>query len=973
MKTHKGYSLTVILLVGTILTLVLIAVVTLLIPDTQERIGVEQRKETVNVIRPPAEITNEGNEALNLIIGPRPQPSTTSRPRPTSTPRPSGSTETGRPDDGGGEGVEEGVGDRPDTEAAFSDRTKRFNFFKGSTTPKSVSEKAKTSGAGTTDPRQIGTTPGGGTGTTRPGQTGTTDGGTTGPGQTGTTDGGTTGPGQTGTTDGGTTGPGQTGTTDGGTTETTQPGVTGVTTTVDSQTRFNIDPTRIGRDPNDVLIFTNDERTNLEGITKDVLGAVVGSALTCLLTNIAASLVPGLDVPTKNISALIKECVKDPFVNKQSNIIIENLVDSWLKWARDGFRGKPLFRENPNAYWQNIADEIVDTAVDDYLGFLCTPLGELDVRILIKRVIEVPEKTQKPRCTADKLKQNFENFRRNSPQSPEEFRDAFRQLVTVETVPTFIVFANERQNIDPFNRERTNLTGEIVNIVRAALNKDDKVAGEEKSQQELSTGRGGPTTTGSTGKCSAENQAKFGDTCISVKATGGFIELQINNALEAQKEKIIAADEVDELLEVVFDGTVQNFYAGILERGFNKNQKLTSFKKPATVGLTPGAQTCFGSALLCPFFGGNAGLGEIVISTLLLEDTRALFNHIQKYHAVNARGCDINDLDECDSFTLDIDDNQKEELLERVTRDDNIKKYAPRFVEIIEEVADDEEIDGPNDVLAIARGAQQGYVATNNLLQNDLALLRQMYIDTLHTMTFIRGTNTEINSGRYGGGPTQIQTYRNSILNTSANKRALDRGTPQTVIVEKHILNEANGGDFPIYSTDPVASNALCPRNTNPNIQPFVITGKLYIETTCTLESLDELTDDILDNTAPRVAEDVVAITYLLKEVGRGRGGAVVLPSQTTIARSLSRARSPGTRRFISDQDLAAFQEIFVPEESQTTTAFGLLSKSDALRAYVNGIQKADSKEVGRLGIETSKLLVLIKNTVPEEYNTLEK
>src|SRR3989344_2927622 len=93
--------------------------------------------------------------------------------------------------------------------------------------------------------------------------------------------------------------------------------------------------------------------------------------------------------------------------------MIDDMVNSTVKWAQSGFEGNPAYATNPKQYFTDIADGVAGEFIyGSDLGFLCSPF-QTQVRLALLQQYVQPDNFQ---CTLTDIVGNIEDFYSNFDQ-----------------------------------------------------------------------------------------------------------------------------------------------------------------------------------------------------------------------------------------------------------------------------------------------------------------------------------------------------------------------------------------------------------------------------------------------------------------------------------------------------------------------------------------------------------------------------
>lgn len=113
---------------------------------------------------------------------------------------------------------------------------------------------------------------------------------------------------------------------------------------------------------------------------------------------------------SQNTSALLwKEMVLDPLLWGIVKMIVSQIVRSTIAWINSGFKGTPMFVQDPGAFLRDIADQVAGTFIyGTPLSFLCQPIN---IRIALDLYYRTSRNWQSGAvCRLSGIVQNVEQF-----------------------------------------------------------------------------------------------------------------------------------------------------------------------------------------------------------------------------------------------------------------------------------------------------------------------------------------------------------------------------------------------------------------------------------------------------------------------------------------------------------------------------------------------------------------------------------
>lgn len=234
--------------------------------------------------------------------------------------------------------------------------------------------------------------------------------------------------------------------------------------------------------------------------------------------------------------SFIKEQGLDAAAYALAKQLLRTLVQDVISWINSGFRGSPAFVTDLDGYLLSIADQAAgDFIYGRELGFLCSPF-QLNVRAALEiQYQKSKDFGYKSQCTLSGVLQNVQNF----AQGLTTWSDWFQ--VTTRT---------ENNQYGALYLAQTELEAKIVNAQGEEIKLLDFGSGF-LSMKECTPIEGG------------------GEHCI-VTTPGDVIADQLNKALGAGQDELIAADEINELISALLSQLVQqvlNFGLSSLHQG----------------------------------------------------------------------------------------------------------------------------------------------------------------------------------------------------------------------------------------------------------------------------------------------------------------------------------------------------------------------------------------------------------------------
>lgn len=113
---------------------------------------------------------------------------------------------------------------------------------------------------------------------------------------------------------------------------------------------------------------------------------------------------------TNEVGATMKEYGLDYVAGQMLNLVMQRMIQSTTNWINSGFRGKPAFITNPQAFFQNVGDQLAGQYIfrNPNLNFLCGPLrAKIKITLANNYTGNVRDRWQ---CTLSQAGRNLDNF-----------------------------------------------------------------------------------------------------------------------------------------------------------------------------------------------------------------------------------------------------------------------------------------------------------------------------------------------------------------------------------------------------------------------------------------------------------------------------------------------------------------------------------------------------------------------------------
>lgn len=126
----------------------------------------------------------------------------------------------------------------------------------------------------------------------------------------------------------------------------------------------------------------------------------------------AISFIPGINVPTLNSWALVKETIFDCLFWGFKNAIIQEMTGSTIQWVQSGMAGNPAFVQNIRLYLRSVADQVAGTYIENFAAsaFLCSPF-KFDIQVQLNLLYrDMSGRGLSTSCTLTESMENVQAF-----------------------------------------------------------------------------------------------------------------------------------------------------------------------------------------------------------------------------------------------------------------------------------------------------------------------------------------------------------------------------------------------------------------------------------------------------------------------------------------------------------------------------------------------------------------------------------
>ncbi|MDP2705177.1 MAG: hypothetical protein U1D31_03005 [Patescibacteria group bacterium] len=226
-------------------------------------------------------------------------------------------------------------------------------------------------------------------------------------------------------------------------------------------------------------------------------------------------------IETANTTSLtVKETILDAIAWAAAKVIIQNMLQSIVTWAQNGFNGGPSFIQDPEGFLRDVGDQTAGLVISDIAPFLCEPFRiSLQTNLSLSYSLPVFDKIE---CTLSDVIDNIDGFLNGD--FTQGGWDGW-----------FSMTQNKRNN--PY--------GAFL-LAQSELNV--QVAKKQGTELKfLDWGQG---------------FFSFRDADGLVQTPGKIIENQLNHSLGSGTRSLEIADEIDEVIGAVVAGLVTQMFSG---------------------------------------------------------------------------------------------------------------------------------------------------------------------------------------------------------------------------------------------------------------------------------------------------------------------------------------------------------------------------------------------------------------------------
>ncbi len=252
-----------------------------------------------------------------------------------------------------------------------------------------------------------------------------------------------------------------------------------------------------------------------------------------------------------NNSLFVKEYALDAVAYQVTNMVIERISASTVKWINSGFKGSPAYIENPEDYFQDLGDKIAGDFIanDPGLSRLCGPIS-LQVRLALTSSYTREQEWQ---CTLSDVKGNFEDFMGDFSRGGWDNFFEVTQKPQNNPIGAYLQAQNELSLRLSSAQESKKME---LQWGTGFLSKKECVDWSDPIETEYDYDDDGNLI---------ENPRTIPPECINEKTStpGSVIEEQLNGVLGIGTRKLEVADEINEILSSLINQLTNRVIGGI--------------------------------------------------------------------------------------------------------------------------------------------------------------------------------------------------------------------------------------------------------------------------------------------------------------------------------------------------------------------------------------------------------------------------
>lgn len=296
-------------------------------------------------------------------------------------------------------------------------------------------------------------------------------------------------------------------------------------------------------------------------------GNFVPNTHTAIFTGITAA--ASIDTAINTTAVIAKEFGLDAVAWTILNLIIERMSASTVQWINSGFKGSPAFITDPESYFQDLGDKVAGQFIfnNPNLNFLC---GSMSAKIKIALSNTYGSNDRRWQCKLTTVAGNMDNFMNDFERGGWDKFFVMTQDSTQNPVGAYIqaegqLFQKIANKTDQKNKELS--WGKGFFSFKDCAQYDSGAAGQTETTQ-AGTILTGIDENGNEVYNDETTTRKLPDTppkCIKEKINtpGSVISDQLNKTLGLGGDKLVAADELNEIVSALLNQLISHVIGGI--------------------------------------------------------------------------------------------------------------------------------------------------------------------------------------------------------------------------------------------------------------------------------------------------------------------------------------------------------------------------------------------------------------------------
>ncbi len=288
-----------------------------------------------------------------------------------------------------------------------------------------------------------------------------------------------------------------------------------------------------------------------------------------------------LGLPTWDIPDWVKKLI-DGVAMVIAQKMIDNIVQSTVKWANTGFNGNPAYVTDPKQYFTNVADGAFGEFIEGSdLKFMCSPFKDV-VRVSLRNQYYRPTGNNLGEgqfsCSLTGIVDNIEGFYDNFSEGGW---DGWYSMTQVSSNNPYGAYLDSKIELDHRIATALNISRQEYTVNQGFASLKDCLA-YNPSQAAIDDYELGTYKKGSPGQAIADGKVSYDPTkpalaCIKdgpIKTAGTTIKAQLDNVLPSGINKLITAQHIEQLVSAFASGLLERFVFS--DKGFFGDTSVTA-------------------------------------------------------------------------------------------------------------------------------------------------------------------------------------------------------------------------------------------------------------------------------------------------------------------------------------------------------------------------------------------------------------